>query len=355
MNKHPIRLGLVGLGRAGWGMHCPELKGKEAMFTIVAACDVIPERRKRMIKQYGCRVYARIEDLIADPQVEVVDITTRSCDHCKHAKLALKAGKKVFLEKPMCHTYAQALQLQKLARIHKGCLYIRHNRRFEPAFQHIREIIASGLLGQVHEIKLRRVSYQRRDDWQAMKRFGGGQLLNWGPHLIDHGLRLLEAPLKRVWSDLKLMAAVGDAEDHIKLILTGANGRIVDIEISGGAAIPEPEWLVWGTRGALSCTGGTLTLKYLDPRQRLKPRKADPCTPGTTFGRPETLRWIEKTIPVNPKRKVNMNTIWDELYRAIRQGGRFPISLAESVKVMEVIAMARKPVAGFRVFNGCSQ
>lgn len=344
MNTHPIRLGLVGLGRAGWGMHCPELKGKEALFTIVAACDTIPARRERMVEQYGCRVYARIEDLIADPRVELVDITTRSCDHFKHAMLALKAGKMVFLEKPMCHTYAQALQLQKLARSRKERLYIRHNRRFEPAFQHIREIMASGLLGQVYEIKLRRLGYQRREDWQTLKRFGGGQLLNWGPHLIDHGLRLLEAPLKRVWSDLKLVAAVGDAEDHIKLILTGANGRIVDIEISGGTAISEPEWLVWGARGALACTGNTLTLKYLDPRHPLKPRQAYSGTPGTRFGEPEPLRWIEKTIPVNPKRNVNMSTIWDELYRTIRQGKRFPISLDEAVEVMKVVSMARKPI-----------
>ncbi len=352
MKSDPIRLGLVGLGRAGWSMHCQELKGKEARFAIVAACDLIAERRQRMVEQYGCREYARIEDLIADPRVELVDIATRSCDHYKHAKMALEAGKKVFLEKPMCHTYAQALQLQKLARIHKNCLYIRHNRRFEPPFQHIREIIASGLLGQVHEIKLRRVSYQRRDDWQALKRFGGGQLLNWGPHLIDHGLRFLDSPLKKVWSDLKLVAAAGDAEDHIKIILTGANGRIVDIEISGGAAIGEPEWLVWGTRGALSCTGATLKLKYLDPRQRLQPRKADPGTPGTTFGRPEVLRWIEKTMEANPRHKVDMTTIWDELYRAIRQGGRFPIALDEAVKVMEVIDLARKPAGGFHSFVG---
>ena len=346
MNMQPIRLGLVGLGRAGWGMHCAELKGKEAMFTIVAACDPIAERRERMVKQYGCRVYARIEELIADPQVEVVDIASRSCDHFKHASLALQAGKTVFLEKPMCHTYAQALRLQKLTQSRQGRLYIRHNRRFEPAFQHIREIMAAGILGQVYEIKLRRVSYQRRDDWQTLKRFGGGQLLNWGPHLIDHGLCLLEAPLKQVWSNLKLVAAVGDAEDHIKLILTGANGRIVDIEISGGAAISEPEWLVWGTRGALSCTGSTLMLKYLDPRQRLKLRQADPGTPGATFGHSEKLRWIEKNIKVQPKLKVNMNTIWDELYRAVRRKGKFPIGLDEAVAVMKVIALARKQAAG---------
>ena len=351
MNTHPIRLGLVGLGRAGWGMHCEELKGKEAMFTIVAACDAIPERRERMVQRYGCRAYSRIAELIADPQVEVVDITTRSNDHFQHAGLALKAGKKVFLEKPICHTYAQALQLQKLAQGHKGCLYIRHNRRFEPAFQHVREIIASGILGKIFEIKLRRLGFSHRDDWQTLKQFGGGQLLNWGPHLIDHGLRLLEAPLKRVWSDLKLVTAAGDAEDHIKLVLTGANGRIVDIEISGGAAISEPEWLVWGTRGALSCTGETLTLKYLDPRRRLKPRHADPGTPGTGFGHPETLRWVEKTVPVKPRYRVNMTSIWDELYKAIRQGKRFPITLQEAVEVMKVVSMARKSVAGYPAFN----
>ena len=38
----PIRIGIAGLGRAGWGMHCRELAGKEDLFQIVAACDVLP-------------------------------------------------------------------------------------------------------------------------------------------------------------------------------------------------------------------------------------------------------------------------------------------------------------------------
>lgn len=340
--SNPINIGLVGLGRAGWDMHCEELTGKEAMFRIVAACDIIPERLEKMAQRYGCATYARIEDLLADPQVELVDIATRSCDHFAHVKLALASGKHVQDEKPMCLTHTEALELQCIAAESKGHLFIRHNRRFEAAFNHIREIIASGILGDVHEIKLRRVGYSRRDDWQTLQEFGGGQLLNWGPHIIDHGLRLLESSLKSMWSDLKHIAAAGDAEDHLKIVLTGENGRVVDLEISGGAALSEPEYVVWGTKGALICPGDEITLRYLDPAVTIEPRSANPGTPLTgDFSTPDALPWVEKTIPVSPAVPVSMNDIWDCLYRTIREGAPFPITLDEAVSVMQVVSTAK--------------
>jgi len=337
----PIQIGLAGLGRAGWGMHCEELKGLEDKFRYAAACDLLADRRQAMAERYGCAVYERLEEMIADPNVELVCVATRSIDHFAHVKLALEAGKDVFDEKPMCVTYAEALALKDIAARSKGNLYIRHNRRFEPAFQHIREIIASGLLGEVFEIKLRRVDYYRRDDWQTLREFGGGQLLNWGPHIVDHSLRLLGAPVRSVWGDLKRIAASGDAEDHLKIVLTGENGRVVDMEISGGAAITEPEYLVWGSKGALSCDGNTITMRYLDPNVTLPPRAADPGTPGVTFGSPETLPWVEETFPVHPALEVSDTSIWNALYRAIREGVPFPITLEEAVGVLEVISKVK--------------
>ncbi|MHB9106776.1 MAG: Gfo/Idh/MocA family protein [Armatimonadota bacterium] len=337
----PIRIGLAGLGRAGWGMHCEELKGREDQFQYVAGCDLLADRRQMMAERYGCAVYERIEDLVADPNVELVCVATRSIDHFAHVQLALEAGKDVFDEKPMCVSYQEAVALQELAATSKGKLYIRHNRRFEPAFQHIREIIDSGLLGEVYEVKLRRVHYARRDDWQTLREFGGGQLLNWGPHIVDHSLRLLGAPVKSVWSDLKRIAAVGDAEDHLKIVFTGENGRIVDMEISGGAAIGEPTYLIWGTKGALTSDERTITLRYLDPKTELPPRTADPGVPRAGFGSPEALPWVEETIPVQPALDVKMTSIWDYLYRTIREGEPFPITLDEAVGVMEVISAVR--------------
>ena len=94
--------------------------------------------------------------------VELVDVANRTSDHVPDALAALKAGKTVFLEKPIATCYTEAGKLKTAVARSKGKLYIRHNRRFEAAYQHIREIIASGILGKVYEIKLRRNSFSPR-------------------------------------------------------------------------------------------------------------------------------------------------------------------------------------------------
>lgn len=343
----PVRIGLVGLGRAGWGMHREELKGREAQFRIAAAFDLLPERRE-MAEAAGIRTFDSLESLVNDPDIELVDIATRSADHYEHGLLALNAGKDIVMEKPFAQTYAQARQLYKAAEKNGAAIYVRHNRRFDPDFLHVREIMDSGVLGDVYQVRLSRHNYQRRQDWQTIKAFGGGQLLNWGPHIIDHGLRLLDSPVQSLWSDLKQVAAAGDAEDHLKIVLKGENGRIVDIEISGGIAIPSPICLIYGTRGTLSATGKEIRLRYLDPDVPLAELEADPGTPGAAFGGTgtyesgEKLVWIDRTIPVQPARTFD---IWEELYRAVREGAPYPIRAEEALEVVRVIEEVKKGTA----------
>jgi predicted dehydrogenase len=327
-------------------MHREELRNKQDRFRIVAVCDPLPVRREMAERELGCRTYTTLAEMLGDPEVELVDIASRSTEHCAHASTALRAGKVVFLEKPMGVRYEDARKLYLLAQELGGQLFVRQNRRFEPAFQHIREMIAEGLLGDVFEVKLRRLSFQRRDDWQTLRGCGGGLLLNWGPHIVDHALRFLDCPVADQWSDLKRVAAVGDAEDHLKIILRGENGRVVDMEISGGAALLEPEYLIWGSRGALTCTGETITVKYLDPEAPLPPRIADSGTPKDEFGSGEELPWIERTFEACPRSGCDMSSIWDALYLHLREGAPYPITLEESLEVMRVIEVA-KETTGF--------
>lgn len=300
-----IRVGIWGLGRAGNGMHIHELGLYPDMFEIVAGCDWDPARREAAAKKLpGRPVYEKGEELLKDPNVELVSVATRSPDHVKHAIQAVEAGKMVMVEKPMACRIEDALELQKVADANPGKVFVRHNRRFEAAFSHIREIIKSGKLGHIFEIKLCRHNYQWRADWQTILDCGGGQLLNWGPHLVDHALQFLECPVKELWSDLAIVASRGDAEDHVKIVFKGENGRVVDVEISGGASLGDPVYAVRGSRGTLmSWDEKRLKLKYLAPAIRSATLPLRPTTRRSKAdSAARSARSGSKTISASPRR-----------------------------------------------------
>lgn len=338
----PIQIGVVGLGRIGMSVHLDCLRARPDKFRVVAACDLIPERCEKYAEVFGCRTYTSYAEMLAAPDIEAVDIATRSSDHYIHAKMALLAGKSVLVEKPFCRTYEEACELNRLGSQPSGPrIFVRHNRRFEEGFLRVNEIIDSGILGEVYEIKLTRNEYQRRNDWQTIKEFGGGQLLNWGPHIVDHALRFCGGKYTVMHADIKRVAAAGDAEDHIKLVFEGVNHRIVDMEISGGAALPTPEYVVYGTRGSLIGEGNTLRLKYLDPEVPLAEIKADPSTPrGTFFGNQEQLSWKEETVVLSGKDRTDV--IWDAFYEAYRNHKPYPITPDQAAEVVRVLEEAKR-------------
>ena len=336
----PIKVGVVGLGRIGMSVHLDCLKARPDKFQVVAACDLIPERCEKYAAVFNCKTYTSLEEMIADPEVEVVDIATCSCDHYAHSKMALLAGKSVLVEKPFCRTYEEAKELIRLGSQPSGPrIFVRHNRRFEEGFLKVNEIIDSGILGEVFEIKLTRNEYQRRNDWQTIKEFGGGQLLNWGPHIVDHSLQFCGGKYESMFADIKRVAAVGDAEDHIKLVFKGVNHRVVDMEISGGAALPTPEYVVYGTKGSLIGDGQTLRWTYLDPDVSLEDIKANPATPdGDTFGNDEVLQWKEDSYVLGGDKT---DVIWDYFYEAYRNHKPYPITSDQAAEVVRVLEEAK--------------
>ena len=340
-NAAPIRVGVIGLGRAGYGMQCQELAARPDKYTVVAGCDIVSSQRKRFAEKFPeARVYAKASDLIADPNVDLVTVATRTPTHVALAVEALRAGKLVMCEKPIAVSQKEALKLQAADRKYPGRLFIRQNRRFEPCFNDVRDIIRSGILGEVYEIRLCRHQYARRDDWQTILAEGGGQLLNWGPHIVDHALQFLESPVATVRSDLRRIAAVGDAEDHVHLTICGKNGRIVDVEISGGVAISSPIYWVAGTKGTLiSRDEKTIEMRYLDPSVK-PPRRKVKTGLMKTFGSPDTLVWKTETRQV--RTDIDCTSIWDNLFDHIRFGKPFWVKNAEAFEVMRVLDLAAR-------------
>lgn len=342
-----IKLGVVGLGRAGWGMHFEEIKDKTDKFEVAAVCDIEADRVQKAIERFDCKGYTSIDDLLADSDVEIVDIATRSNDHFDHAMKALKAGKDVLLEKPVSMSYDEAKVLFENAnKPGKPRLFVRQNRRFERGFNTVLDMINSGKLGTVFEVNLTQLDYQRRDDWQTIDEFGGGQILNWGPHIIDHSLRFLGSEVKEQFGDRMHTVAGGDCEDHFSIHFVGENGRKVNMWISGGCALNAGRtYTAYGNRGAIECHNWHVKARYIDPESVLEPVVSSPETPGSSFGATgtfaakEEIKWIEEEYDFDGE---DLTAIWDYIYESYRNGAEYPVKDEEILQMMKAVSKLKE-------------
>ena len=347
-----IKIGLLGLGRAGWGIAAAELRELTEKYEIVAACDIIEDRCVTMKEAFSCRTYNSIDEFLLDPEMELVYIATRSSDHLEHGLKALGAGKTVVMEKPVTCSYNDAKTLFDAAnKLGKNKLFVHQQRRFEPTYQYIKKAVDSGKLGDVFEINLEQGSYQRRDDWQTINEFGGGQLLNWGPHLIDHSLQLLGTKCANITSYLQHTVAAGDCEDHLRIRFAGDNGRVVNTCISGGLALGRGRYYeAIGTKGQIIINNNQLKIKYIDPEQNLPAPVANPKTPGEmafgasgTFAVATAVKWIEEEYTLSEHEMSNAPLIvfWDYLYDTLINGSDFPVTDEDVLEIMRVISLAK--------------
>ena len=344
-----VKVGIWGLGRAGTGNHYGEISENLDRVEIAAVCDIDAKRAEEYGKKYNVPYYTDPDKFLTDKNIEVVAVATYSKDHIRHTRQALEAGFFAIIEKPIANSRAEAEELVELDKKYPGKLIPRQNRRFEAAFNHVQEIIATGILGKLHTIKLCRNSFSRRDDWQTLLANQGGQLNNWGPHIIDHALQFLNYEVESVWSELKLIAALGDAEDCVKIILKGKAGLTVDIEIFGGDAMTSNTYEVYGSRGALFCTPDEqdIKLRYVDPEYELKKFPVNTGHPnGFIFADTRTLPWIRKTIMTAPSNKMDIPKFYSAVADTVRDGKPFPVKLAEALAVVEIcdIVKSQSPI-----------
>ncbi len=336
-----IKVGIVGLGRAGIGMHSSELAEYPDRFAIAAACDHAKERLENLPERFkGAKLYTDYSEMLQDDNVELVSIATRHPEHVPMALQALEAGKYVNIDKPYALNNREMAQLAEADKKYPGRIFLRHNRRYEAPFQKAMKLIATGVLGEINTVKLyRSVGYCRRNDWMTMTEFGGGLFTNWGPHIIDQALQYLDSPVVDLWANIRSIISIGDGDDHIKLLLKAANGRVADIEISGAHTLPGRELEIQGSRGTLIYpVDGRIKIRYVDPEIEFKPLKPHPENPPMKYGNfDETLTFIEQFVEIPP---IPMSEIWKHVYDAIVNKVPYPITIENGIAVTDIMEKA---------------
>jgi len=331
-----VKVGIAGLGRSGWNIHARTLEKLSEKYEVAAVSDLMEERRREAVEKFGCRAYSEFDSLIKDEEIELVVVATPSHLHAPHSIKALEAGKNVVCEKPMASNLSEADEMIEAAKRTGKILTIFQNRRFAPDFLKVREVIQSGKLGRIVLIKIFRHSFGRRWDWQTLKKFGGGELRNNASHLIDQALQLLGENEPEIFCDLQRTLTLGDAEDHVKLILKAPEAPLIDIEVTRACAYPQEEWLVMGTRGGLTGRFSSLRWKYFDPED-LPPRQLDTRpTPDRSYN-VEEIPWREEKWVMDENSPSGEVTFYEELYKSLRQDAPPPVTPESVRRVMWVI------------------
>jgi len=147
--NEPIRVGIAGLGRSGWGIHARLLEPLKDKYRIVATCDIDAARGQEMVARFGGRAYQDYAGLLGDPEVELIVVALPSYLHPSHSIMALQAGKHIVCEKPMAARVSDADAMIAAAKKAGKVLTIFQNRRYHADFLKVREVIASGKLGRI--------------------------------------------------------------------------------------------------------------------------------------------------------------------------------------------------------------
>ena len=130
-----LGVGIIGLGEVAQLMHLPVLHRLQDRFAVTTVTDVSPSVMQRVGERWHVpSVHTSVEALVSDPSVDVVFVLSPDQHHYEHATAALRAGKHVFVEKPVCLTRADAVRLEATAVAANRVAMVGYMRRFAPAF-----------------------------------------------------------------------------------------------------------------------------------------------------------------------------------------------------------------------------
>jgi len=341
MNQEHVRVGIAGLGRSGWAIHAQLLAELPNRYRIVAVLDEDADRLREAVERFGCRAYADYADLVGDDDVELVVVALPSHLHAGATVQALAAGKAVICEKPMATSLADVDRMIEAAGRSGRLLTVFQNRRYSPDFLKVQEVIASGVLGRIVLIKITQAGFSRRWDWQTLKRFGGGTLNNNGVHYLDQALLLFGKGRPEVFCHLERTLTLGDAEDHVKIILRGENAPMIDLEVSSVCAYPPPTWRISGTQGGLVGTARHLEWKAIDP-DKLPPRSLDiHPTPDRSYNRDE-LVWHEYSWDIGDYTGPGQKGFYLDLYETMRHGKPLAVTPESVRRVMRIVEQCHR-------------
>lgn len=258
----PVGMGMLGYGAIGFE-HATAIAATPGL-EMRLVCDRSAARLEAAQSSFPtARLTTEARELAADPTVDAIIIGTPPNTHAALAREMLEAGKHVIVEKPFCMTTAEADSLIATARERDLALTVYQNRRWDPDFLAISEVVRAGTIGDVFHLETFIGGFAHPCDyWHSHAPISGGVFYDWGSHYLDWMLQLFPDAVrdvratahKRVWQDVT-------NADQANLIIHFADGAEAQFMHSDVAALLKPKWYLMGTKGAIVGHWRTETVK----------------------------------------------------------------------------------------------
>jgi predicted dehydrogenase len=207
---------------------------------LVAICDVIAERARKLADTYGATAYTSMDEMLAREELDIVTICTPSGTHGEYACKVMRTGRHVIVEKPM---EISLTAIDEMLRVQKETgvkLAVISQHRFDPASQQVHALLEEAAFGKLVMGNAiipwwRSQAYYDSSAWRGTwKLDGGGVLMNQSIHSIDL-LQWFMGPVKSISAYTDTLVHRMETEDVAVAVLRFANGALGTIAATTGA------------------------------------------------------------------------------------------------------------------------
>lgn len=206
-------------------------------------------KAEEFAKEWGYeKAYGSYEEMLADPEVELVYVASPHSHHYAHARMCIEAEKHVLVEKAFTVNAGQAKELIALAREKKVLLVEAMWTRFMPARQMIDDLIAEGTIGEVVSLTANLGYSMKYKERLRKPELAGGALLDVGVYPIQFALMTVHSPLLSISSDAVMSPEGVDYTNSITL--TFENGVLAVLH-SSMLSLTDREGIIYGDNGSI--------------------------------------------------------------------------------------------------------
>lgn len=251
---------VVGYGFAGRCFHS-YLIPLDSGLELHGVASRNPETRKNIEQQRGCKTYESFNEVISDPEVDLVVLATPNSTHAELAIQALDAGKHVVTDKIMCTSLQDCDRMIEAADRSGKLLTVFQNRRWDGDYLTLMKLIGEDELGEVRWAEMAWQGFGAWGGWRGEKSMGGGRLFDLGAHMVDQMCLLIPHTITSVYCRTHYDYPESSVESHAMIVIGFENGATGIVDTSGMNAISKPRFLVHGTKGSFIKHG-------LDPQEK---------------------------------------------------------------------------------------